>query len=229
MITIQDNEKLKLIRKLASASTASARGCSWPRARTWSRPPRRRAGRAEFVLRAGEDVEPELLDGVELARLGDAGDRRVPAALSEPAGDVCGLPARGRRPRQRRRDHPRRARALATARSCSGPTAPTRTGRRRCARAWGRSSRRPPARAAFERRFSGTDGRRSIATRGGAGAPTRARRPARVVSASARERTGLPDRVLRAADRPCDDPDRGRRARLAQRRDGGDRRALGAE
>ena len=54
------------------------------------------------------------------------------------------LPARGRRSRQRRRDHPHRARAARRARWCSAPAARTRSGRRRCARAWARSSRKPP-------------------------------------------------------------------------------------
>ena len=65
MITSKDNEKLKLIRKLARAqAAASARACSSPRARIWSTRRRRPAGDARFLLRAGEDVEPALLDAV---------------------------------------------------------------------------------------------------------------------------------------------------------------------
>ena len=66
----------------ARPASASGRGpgCSWPRARTSSPPPRRPAWSAEALLVAGEDVEPGLLAEVELARLRDARRRRLPAA-----------------------------------------------------------------------------------------------------------------------------------------------------
>ena len=94
MITSPHNEKLKRIRGCASGASASAAGCSWPRARTWSRPRRRPGVEPELLLVAGEDVEPELLDSV--STLG-SGTRVIGVYRQRWAG-----PARGRAGRRSR-------------------------------------------------------------------------------------------------------------------------------
>ena len=120
MITSPHNEKLKLIRKLAGAQAPRARGPVRGRGRGPGRGRARRAGASRelsSLARAGRDeVEPALLDAVSDARVGDAGDRGLPAALgrrrrSRPASTCTASPtratsARSSAPRTRSADGP---------------------------------------------------------------------------------------------------------------------------
>ena len=155
IIESPQNEKLKLVRKLRErkhrereglfvtegedlleAGLAAGRRAALRADRRRQRA-RRRGGRAG-AARRGLDAR---LRARGRSRSGRSAGRTPPSAALR-------LPARRRRPRQRRRDRAHRARAARRHASCSGPAAPTRTRRRRCGRAWARSSpsrRRAPA------------------------------------------------------------------------------------
>jgi TrmH family RNA methyltransferase len=64
MITSKDNEKLKLIRKLAQRKHRERTGLFVAEGEDLVEAASAAGGRAAFVLRAGEDVEPALLDSV---------------------------------------------------------------------------------------------------------------------------------------------------------------------
>ena len=64
MITSKDNEKLKLIRKLAERKHREREGLFVAEGEDLVAAAEAAGTEAEFVLRAGEDVEPELLDAV---------------------------------------------------------------------------------------------------------------------------------------------------------------------
>lgn len=64
MITSRDNEKLKLIRKLADRKHRRREGLFAAEGEDLVEAAAAAGVEAEFVLRAGEDVEQELLDGV---------------------------------------------------------------------------------------------------------------------------------------------------------------------
>ena len=64
MITSKDNEKLKLIRKLAERKHRDREGLFTAEGEDLIAAAEAAGAPAEFVLRAGEDVEPELLDAV---------------------------------------------------------------------------------------------------------------------------------------------------------------------
>ncbi len=64
MITSKDNEKLKLIRKLAERKHRDREGLFVAEGEDLVAAAERAGTPTEFVLRAGEDVEPELLDAV---------------------------------------------------------------------------------------------------------------------------------------------------------------------
>jgi RNA methyltransferase, TrmH family len=64
MIMSRDNEKLKLIRKLAERKHREREGLFVAEGEDLVAAAEAAAAPVEFVLRAGEDVEPELLDGV---------------------------------------------------------------------------------------------------------------------------------------------------------------------
>jgi TrmH family RNA methyltransferase len=64
MITSKDNEKLKLIRKLAERKHREREGLFVAEGEDLMAAADAAGAQAEFVLRAGEDVEPELLDAV---------------------------------------------------------------------------------------------------------------------------------------------------------------------
>jgi RNA methyltransferase, TrmH family len=89
MITSKDNEKLKLIRKLAERKHRErerlfiAEGEDLVEAAT-------QAGREpEFVLRAGEDVEPDLLDSVSSLGSGTRVIGVYPEVWGEPGADLA--------------------------------------------------------------------------------------------------------------------------------------------
>jgi TrmH family RNA methyltransferase len=64
MITSKDNEKLKLIRKLAERKHREREGLFVAEGEDLAAAAGAAGWEPEFVLRAGEDVEPELLDAV---------------------------------------------------------------------------------------------------------------------------------------------------------------------
>src|SRR4029079_7945293 len=64
MITSKDNEKLKLIRKLAERKHREREGLFAAEGEDLVAAAAAAGAPTEFVLRAGEDVEPELLDAV---------------------------------------------------------------------------------------------------------------------------------------------------------------------
>jgi RNA methyltransferase, TrmH family len=64
VITSKENEKLKLIRKLAQRKYREREGLFVVEGEDLVEAATAAGGRAEFVLRAGEDIEPALLDSV---------------------------------------------------------------------------------------------------------------------------------------------------------------------
>ena len=80
MITSKDNEKLKLIRKLFDRKWREREGLFAAEGEDVVGAAAAAGVEAEFVLRAGVDVEPVLLDAVSSLGSGSAGDRRLPAA-----------------------------------------------------------------------------------------------------------------------------------------------------
>ena len=108
--------------------------------------------------------------------------------------------------------------------SRSAPAPPTRSARRRCGAAWARSSRVPLARV--DRRRRRCPGRRSRSSPARASRWRRSPRPlgaADVTLLVGAEREGLPDDVIAACDDVAHIPIADR---VAERRDGGDDRAL---
>ena len=216
MITSKDNEKLKLIRKLAERKHREREGLFVAEGEDLVEAAAEAAGgRAEFVLGAGEDVEPELLDAVIALGSGT----RVIGVYRRPE------PAPGRRlcvylhgvgdPGNVGAIVRTAARAARTRRWCSARAAPTRTSPKAVRASMGSIFARPPA-----RRVTPT----LAARRSSAWSPTAARRPTTSRSAalcSARERDGLPGGGRsRGCDRLWTIPLR-EGARIAQRRRGG--------
>ena len=203
MIASPQNEKLKLVRKLRE---------------------RKHREREGLFATEGEDlVEAGLAAGAEprfaahrrrAAGLGGDGGRAGAARRRSrrsargrgrsPSGRCAGpsapsaalrLPARRRRPRQRRRDRPHRPRAARRHASCSAPAAPTPTRRRRCGRAWARSSRSRRCGPRWGRRR-----RRGSALVAHGGEPGWRRSTAPATLCLGAEREGLPAEVLAACD-----------------------------
>ena len=226
MITSPHNQKLKEIRRLAGAAGATSRALR-----------RRGRGPAGRRRRGGLAARGRLRRGRQRARrhggrargAGRASRRsararaRSPSTRSAgraPAGPLCvclwgvGDPGNvgtvaARRARLRRRR--RRARARA---------APTRSARRPCGRRMGAIFEVPLARVAAVAELPGA----AIALVARAGEPLRGpARRATVTLLVGAERDGLPADVVAALRRGRPHPDRDG---VAERRDGGDRRAL---
>ena len=204
MITSKDNEKLKLVRKLRGAQAPRARGPVRRRGRGPGRGRRARPACEPELRRcaAGEDVEPELLDAVSALGSGTrvigvyrAGAGPRPTAASASTCTASATPAtsaRSIRTAARARRRPGRARA--------GLRRPVRR-RRRCGRAWARSSRSRSLRGGVEA---------TAAPRGRRWSPTAASapdgEPGRRRSASAPSARACPARSLEACERLLDDP-----------------------
>jgi len=88
MITSPDNEKLKLIRKLARKRERDRTGLFAAEGEDLVEAARAAGAEPEFVLVAGEDVEPELLDGVSSLGSGTRVIGVYPEAWSEPGGEL---------------------------------------------------------------------------------------------------------------------------------------------
>ena len=77
MIRSADNDKLKTIRKLQQKRWRDKLGLFAAEGEDLVAAAERAGWPAEFVLRAGEDVEPELLAAVSALGSGQPGDRRL--------------------------------------------------------------------------------------------------------------------------------------------------------
>ena len=75
MITSKDNDKLKLIRKLAERKHREREGLFAAEGEDLVAAAEAAGVEPEFVLRAGVDVEPALLDAVSTLGSGTEGDR----------------------------------------------------------------------------------------------------------------------------------------------------------
>ena len=230
MITSPHNDKLKEIRKLASGAARERAGGSSPRARICSRPPTPPAGAGRALCAAGSGLRGRR------GRAGAAGaaSRRWARARARsastssagrraPAGPLCVYAARRRAiPATSARCCARRWRSAPRSVALGPRTAPTRSARRRCGRRWARSSRCRSRASRAWRELPGRDDRARRAARASrCAAPARRRTLTLVVGA---EREGLPDggprgRATRVAHIPIAE-------RLAERRDGGHRRAV---
>ncbi len=156
MIASPHNEKLKLVRQLPSASTASARASSSPRARTCSTRGSRPApsrGCCSAPPAAASGARRSSRSCSARSRRSGPGTRAI-AVWPQRRGRaaprrIVRLPARGRRPRETSARSCARRDALLDGTVALGPrAAPIPTRRRRCGRAWARSS---PARRSGRR------------------------------------------------------------------------------
>ena len=180
MITSKDNEKLKLIRRLAERKHREREGLFVAEGEDLVEAAEAAGVEPEFVLRAGVEVEPRLLDAVSALGSGTRVIGVYRQAWGERRG-AAGQPARGGGPRERRGDHPHDARAARRpGRDRPRLRRPVRA-RRRCARAWARSSacRRPGGIARSSRRSS-------VSSRTAARRPTTSRSARCASAASAR-------------------------------------------
>ena len=166
----------------------------------------------------------------QLARIGLAGDRCLAAALGARARRSCRasgrlrLPARRRRSRQRRDGAALRARVRRGAASCSArSTRRSRSARRRCGRAWARSSGSRWSRAPGSSSCAAPPRRRRSRWCRGAGpaaARARRRRRDRCSCLAPSGRACRTDRRRAATKSPTSRWTR--RRRVAERRDDGD-------
>lgn len=89
MITSHDNEKLKLIRKLADRKHRDREGLFVAEGEDLVAAAEAAGREAAFVLRAGEDVEPALLDSVSALGSGTRVIGVYPQIWRTPAGGFC--------------------------------------------------------------------------------------------------------------------------------------------
>jgi TrmH family RNA methyltransferase len=89
MITSPDNEKLKLIRKLADRKHRRRAGLFMAEGEDLVAAAEAAGRRPEFVLRAGEDVEPHLLDSVSALGSGTRAIGVYAETWSEPDQRAC--------------------------------------------------------------------------------------------------------------------------------------------
>jgi TrmH family RNA methyltransferase len=179
----------------------------------------------EILLRAGEDVEPELLDRVSALGSGARVIGVYRQRSAEPRGDVCvylhGVGDPGNVGTVIRAAH-----ALCDGPVVLGPGCADPYGPKAVRASMGSIFTRPPARAAIAD-LTGT----KLALDGAANtvlAAATAELVAPVVLCVGGERDGLPPDLLAAVDLVARDSPAGRRPGLTQRRDGRDRRPLRA-
>ena len=210
MIASPQNEKLKLVRKLRERKHREREGLFVTEGEDLLAAGLAAGAEPRFVLTAagrpggawdGEEVEPRAARR-RSRRSARARGRSPSGRCAGPSGRAAAvrLPARRRRPRQRRHDRAHRRRPARRHGRARARAAPTRSRRRRCGRAWARSS---PGR----RCGPGSARRRR---RGRRWSPTAARGsrrwPARRPLCLGAEREGLPDEVLGRVRGRGDDP-----------------------
>ena len=110
MITSKDNEKLKLIRRLAERKHREREGLFVAEGEDLIEAAAAAGHEPEFVLRAGVDVESSLLDAVSALGSGSRAIGVYREAWSQPAGPIVYLHGVGD-PGQRGRRDPQRARS----------------------------------------------------------------------------------------------------------------------
>jgi TrmH family RNA methyltransferase len=195
MITSPHNEKLKLIRRLAERRGREREGLFAAEGEDLVDAAREAGAEAEFVLVAGEDVEPDLLDAVSSLGSGTRAIGVYRERFSEPGGELSVyLHAVG---------DPgnvgtiiRSAHALADGPVVLGPDCADPYSPKAVRASMGSIFARPPARAGFE----SLPGNR-LALHAGAGASLAELdlSPPIAVCLGA-ERDGLPEEILAAAD-----------------------------
>jgi TrmH family RNA methyltransferase len=210
MITSRDNSQLKQIHKLQRKKERDARGLFAAEGEDLIAAAEAAGWTPEILLRAGEDVEPELLDRVSALGSGTRAIGVYRQRWSEPRGDVCvylhGIGDPGNVGTAIRAAH-----ALSDGPVVLGPGCADPYGPKAVRASMGSLFARPPAKAALGE-LSGT----KLALDGGAGtllADAAGALSAPVVLVVGGERSGLPDDVLATADIV---------ARIPQRSDGPD-------
>ena len=223
MITSPDNSQLKLIRKLQRKKERDETGLFAAEGEDLVEAAAAAGWEPEVLLRAGEDVEPELLGRVSAlgsaaawwASTGSAGPSRAGGCRS-----TC--TAWGPRQRGGGASGPRTR--SATARWCSGPGCADPFGPKAVRASMGSLFARPPARGGFAE-LEGS----LVALDAGAGRPLADADPQPpVVLCVGAEREGLPAEPARAPPSRASIPLRRGRPGVAQRRHGRDRGAVRA-
>jgi TrmH family RNA methyltransferase len=196
MIRSPDNDKLKTIRKLQQKRWREKLGLFAAEGEDLVEAAERAGWTPDFVLRAGEDVEPELLDAVSVLGSGSRVIGVYPRRWADPAGDVLvylhGVEDPGNVGAIVRSAHALAGATVVLGPGCADPHSP------KAVRAsMGSLFARPPARATFET----LPGHR-LALDSGSGQPlgevTLGDGP--VVVCLGAEREGLPAELLEAAD-----------------------------
>jgi TrmH family RNA methyltransferase len=196
MIRSPDNEKLKTIRKLRQKRWREKLGLFAAEGEDLVEAAERAGWEPDFVLRAGEDVEPELLDAVSVLGSGSRVIGVYERRFTDPAGDVLvylhGVEDPGNVGTIIRSAHALAGATVVLGPGCADPFSP------KAVRAsMGSLFARPPARATFE----ALPGHR-LALDSGSGQPlgevTLGDGP--VVVCLGAEREGLPAELLEAAD-----------------------------
>jgi RNA methyltransferase, TrmH family len=195
MITSPHNEKLKLIRKLQARKHRERSGLFAAEGEDLVEAAERAGAEAEFILVAGEDVEPELLDAV--SELGSG--TRVIGVYSErwspPGGELC-VYLEGVRDPGNVGTILRTAHALADGPVILGPGCADPYSPRAARASMGSVFARPPARAALAE----VEGFKLALDRGGDALLAEVKLGTPLILCLGGEREGLPAEVAAAAD-----------------------------
>jgi RNA methyltransferase, TrmH family len=196
MIRSPDNDRLKTIRKLQQKRWREKLGLFAAEGEDLVEAAERAAWEPDFVLRAGEDVEPELLDAVSSLGSGSRVIGVYPRRWADPAGDVLvylhGVEDPGNVGATVRSAH-----ALADATVVLGPGCADPFSPKAVRASMGSIFACPPARATFEL-LRGQ--RLALDSRGGQALAEVRLGDGPVVVCLGAEREGLPAEVLAAAD-----------------------------
>jgi TrmH family RNA methyltransferase len=196
MIRSPDNDRLKTIRKLRQKRWREKLGLFTAEGEDLVDAAERAAWEPEFVLRADEDVEPELLDAVSTLGSGTRVIGAYPCRWADPAGEVLvylhGVDDPGNVGAIVRSAH-----ALADATVVLGPGCADPFSPKAVRASMGSVFPRPPARASFE----ALSGHRVALDSGSGDALGEVRLgDGPTVLCLGAEREGLPEEVLKAAD-----------------------------
>jgi RNA methyltransferase, TrmH family len=196
MIRSADNDKLKTIRKLRQKSWREKLGLFAAEGEDLVEAAGRVGWEPEFVLRAGEDVEPELLDAVSTLGSGTRVIGVYPRRWADPAGEVLvylhGVEDPGNVGAIVRSAH-----ALAEATVVLGPRCADPFSPKAVRASMGSLFARPPSRAPLEQ----LRGRRvALDSRGGQPLSDVELGEGPLILCLGAEREGLPEEMLEAAD-----------------------------